>query len=297
MIGSRMPCDMGLMKPTRMTHARTPFLNRRNAMKLLMAGGTGAMADAFWLEPARCSLTRADMACPNLSPALDGLRVGLLADFHFKPGIDEPLVEQAVGILRREKPDLIVLPGDFIDSDPAVIDPLLGYLQQLDPGHGIFASMGNHDGWNTRSTYLQRRFERAGLPLLINRNSVIRIRGEKFAIAATDHVWLGKPDPSLALRGIPSEVPVLALVHEPDFFDEMSSFRKLLQVSGHTHGGQCRVPGFGLVPAKVRYGRKYIHGAFERGGSRLFVTRGLGTTGMRVRFACPPEVALLTLRA
>jgi predicted MPP superfamily phosphohydrolase len=132
---------------------------------------------------------------------------------------------------------------------------------------------------------------------LINRNSMLRIRGEKFAIAATDHVWLGKPDPSLALRGVSPDVPVLALVHEPDYFDEMSSFRNLLQISGHTHGGQCRVPFLDFTPAKVRHGRKYIQGPFSRGESRLFVTRGLGTTGLRVRFACPPEVALLTLRA
>jgi predicted MPP superfamily phosphohydrolase len=157
--------------------------------------------------------------------------------------------------------------------------------------------MGNHDGWNARGEAVGRSFERVGIPLLINRNSVIRIRGEKFAIAATDRVWLGKPDPARALRGIPSGAPVLALVHEPDFFDEMSARRNLLQVSGHTHGGQCRVPVLGYAPAKVSYGRKYIQGPFFRGESRLFVTRGIGTTGMRVRFACPPEVAVLTLRA
>lgn len=70
----------------------------------------------------------------------------------------------------------------------------------------------------------------------------------------------------------------------------------LLQVSGHTHGGQCRLPLLGYAPVKVRYGRKYVYGGFSRGDSRLFVTRGIGTTGLRVRFACPPELAVLTLR-
>ena len=78
--------------------------------------------------------------------------------------------------------------------------------------------------------------------------------------------------------------------------DELTERRNIqLQLSGHTHGGQCRVPFVSYTPAKVAYGRKYIHGAFERGDSRLFVTRGLGTVGLRVRFACPPEVAVLTL--
>lgn len=245
----------------------------------------------------RCSLIQTEIDCPDLPEALDGLRVGVMADFHFKPGVDEPLVQEAVDRLQREKPDLIALPGDFIDSDPAVLDPLLRVLRQLAPEHGVFASMGNHDGWNARTEVVGRSFERVGIPLLINRNSVIRIRGEKFAIAATDHVWLGKPDPARALRGIPFGVPVLALVHEPDFFDEMSVHRNLLQISGHTHGGQCRVPFLGYAPAKVRYGRKYIQGSFSHGASRLFVTRGIGTTALRVRFACPPEVAVLTLRS
>jgi uncharacterized protein len=88
------------------------------------------------------------------------------------------------------------------------------------------------------------------------------------------------------------------LVHEPDYFDTLTRHRDIVvQLSGHTHGGQCRVPLVDYAPVKVAYGRKYIYGAFQRGDSRLFVTRGLGTVGMRVRFACPPEVALLTLRA
>jgi hypothetical protein len=240
------------MKPTQSSGIDTPAWNRRNAIKLMMAGGSGSIINAFCVEPSLCSFTHTEISCPGLPRTLDGLRVGVLADFHFKPGTDDPLVEEATEILRREKPDLIALPGDFIDSDPAVLDPLLGFLKRLDPEHGVFASMGNHDGWNASAGTLRQRFERAGIPLLVNRNSVIRIRGERFAIAATDHVWLGKPDPARALRGISSEVPVLALVHEPDFFDEMSTFRNLLQVSGHTHGGQCRVPFFGFVPAKVR---------------------------------------------
>lgn len=271
-------------------------MNRRRALGLLVGGAAACAADAFWIEPGRLSITRRKLHCPGLPPALDGLRVGVMADFHFKPDRDEALVEAAVDALNQEKPDLIALPGDFIDADPAVIDPLLDLLKHLSPAHGVFASPGNHDGWSRAMPRLHRAFEKAGIPLLVNRHSAFRIHGEPLAIAATDHIWLGRPDPARALRGIQPDTPVIALVHEPDYFDELIRHRPVqLQLSGHTHGGQCRVPLVGYAPAKVKHGEKYLHGAFSQGDSRLFVTRGIGTTGLRVRFACPPEAALLTL--
>jgi predicted MPP superfamily phosphohydrolase len=274
------------------------LLSRRNAMKLLFGGATGCVANAFWIEPGRLSVTRTDIHCARLPTALDGLRVGLMADLHFKPDRDEALLEEAVETLNREKPDIIALPGDFIDSDPAVLDPMLDLIKRLNPTHGVFASMGNHDGWSIDGERVRRRFEKAGISFLINQNHTINVRNEKLAIAATDHIWLGRPDPSATMRGVNAETPVVALVHEPDYFDDLTAHRHIqLQVSGHTHGGQCRVPMIGYAPAKVKYGRKYIYGEFQRGDSRLFVTRGLGTIGLRVRFACPPEVALLTLRS
>jgi hypothetical protein len=273
------------------------LMSRRNALKLLLAGGAGSVGNAFWIEPARLSITREDIRIPRLPAGLDGLKVGLLADLHYKPDQDAPLLAEAVAALNREQPDLIALPGDFIDHDPRVIDPMMEILSKLSARHGVFASMGNHDGWAEAANRLRRGFERAGMPFLVNRHTRLTIGGESLAVAATDHVWQGNPDPAKTLAGIPSSTPVIALVHEPDFFDEMTARRNIqLQLSGHTHGGQCRVPVLGYAPAKVAYGRKYIQGAFERGDSRLFVTRGLGTTGLRVRFACPPEVAVLTLR-
>jgi predicted MPP superfamily phosphohydrolase len=89
-----------------------------------------------------------------------------------------------------------------------------------------------------------------------------------------------------------------AFVLEPDYFDDLRARRPIaLQLSGHTHGGQCRVPLVGYAPRKVDFGRIYIDGHHARDGSNLFVTRGIGTVGLRVRFACPPQLAILTLRS
>ena len=267
-------------------------------MALLAAGAAGSLVHAFGIEPRWLAVTRKVVECPMLSPGWDGMRVGVLADIHFKPEKDERLLCEAVEVLIREKPDVIVMPGDFIDHSPGVLGPMLRILSGLEAPLGVFASPGNHDGWSMDCAVMRRKFEKCGISFLINGNTRVSGKGGNLVIAATDHVWLGKPDPGRAMRGVGRDEPVIALVHEPDYFDVMVEQRPVaLQVSGHTHGGQCKVPVLGYAPARVAYGRKYLEGAYGVGKARLFVTRGIGTTGMRVRFACPPEVALLTLRA
>ena len=273
-------------------------LTRRNALRLITAGVAGSLVNGFWIEPGELSVTRKDLGSRKLPPALDGLRVALLSDFHFRPDQDAGLLEKVVAEVRRENPDLIALTGDFMSGDPGVVAPMLRQLQTLRAAHGIFAVMGNHDGWNASPAGLRRQFEKAGISFLINQHSLLSIRGESLAVAGTDFVWLGRPDPGKTLKGIPAHTPVVALVHEPDYFDTLRARRDiLLQLSGHTHGGQCRVPLIDYAPKTVKHGSNYVYGGFTRGDSNLFVTRGVGTTGPRVRFACPPELAILTLRS
>lgn len=276
-------------------------ISRRNILKLLAGAGVaggGCLVNAFAIEPGILSITRERISCAKLPPALDGLRVAVLGDFHFRPGVDDDLLEKVVRAVNAEKVDIVALTGDFITGDSGVVEPLLGGLRRLEAAHGVFAVMGNHDGWAGSRDKIRNQFEKAGISFFINHNSILKIRGESLAVAGTDYVWLGKPDPVATLRGVHKDTPVVALVHEPDYFDKLTRHREiLLQVSGHTHGGQCRVPLVGYAPVKVRYGEKYVYGSFESGDSRLFVTRGVGTMGPRVRFACPPELAILTLQA
>jgi len=274
------------------------IVTRRNFLRLMAAGAAGAFADAMWIEPGWLTVTRCDVSCKRLPSGLDGLRIGLLADLHFEPDRDDALIEEAVAYINAEKLDLLLLGGDYVSSSSSVLAPLARILTNAKASHGVFAVMGNHDGWNAGHPLTRRIFEKSGISFLINQNSHLHLRGEKLAVSGTDFVWLGKPDPQATLKGIARDTPVLALVHEPDYFDDMTARRDItLQVSGHTHGGQCRVPVAGYAPAKVKYGEKYIYGHHATGNSNLFVTRGIGTSGLRVRFACPPELAILTLRA
>lgn len=277
---------------------RRRLFTRRNALLLGIAGGAGCLIDAFGIEPGILTVTRREVISPTLPITLDGFKICLLADFHFRPGKDDALLEKVIAAVAIEQPDLITLPGDFMNHDPAVIAPLLEFLGRLTSRHGVFASMGNHDGWGGDRAVIKRQFEQNGISFLINRHSVLTVRGERLAVAGTDNVWDGNPDPASMLAGLRPEIPVVALVHEPDYFDQLTTHRDiLLQVSGHTHGGQCRVPFLDYAPVKVRYGRKYVSGAFARGNSQLFVTRGVGVTGLEARFACPPELAVLRLRS
>ncbi|GAA5495577.1 UDP-2,3-diacylglucosamine pyrophosphatase LpxG [Rubritalea halochordaticola] len=277
---------------------KLPPISRRKAIFLLGAGAIGSSLDAFFIEPNYLSITEKELKLPLLPSSLDGLRVAHLTDFHYDPDSDYELQEEVIKATNAQKPDIIALTGDFIDSKTKNIAPLLEHLSKLEAKHGVFAIMGNHDGWTTSGNHMKQLFEQAGITFLINENTVLNIGGDLLAIAGSDHIWHGHPDLTRTMKGLTSKIPTLALVHEPDFFDNVVAKREvMLQLSGHTHGGQCRVPLIGYAPKTVSFGRKYVYDTFKHGQSRLFVSRGVGTTGVRVRFACPPELAMLTLKS
>ena len=275
------------------------MLTRRKSLKLLLAATpVAACAEAFYFEPKRLSTTRQTIFINNLPQELDGFKIVHLTDFHFKPDTDDELLTDIIAATRAENPDLIALTGDYVTDDSSALLPLLEHLQHLSAKHGVFASMGNHDGWTAPNIFYKTHFENAGIHFLINQNTQLDVNGTPLHIAGTDYVWRGNPNPQRTLRGIPEGETILALVHEPDYFDTMRAQRPIhLQLSGHTHGGQCCVPFIGYAPVKVDYGKKYVYGHYLQGDSQLFVSRGTGTSGLRVRFACPPELAILTLRA
>lgn len=280
-----------------MEHEKRRLFNRRNFIRTGVAGAIGSFAYARWVEPHHLSITRKEILIPQLPQALDGLVIAHLTDFHYDPDRQNELMAEAVAVTNAEAPEIIALTGDFITGTGDVFNPLMEHLSNLKAQHGIYGIMGNHDGWNASYSLFQKGFRQAGFEFLINDGTRINVRGESLYLLGTDSVWSGQVDSRSCYAGHHSGDPVIALVHEPDVFDQLIADHPVsLQLSGHTHGGQCRVPFFGYAPIKVRYGKKYIYGDYARGDSRIFVSRGLGTVGTPVRFACAPEVAILTLR-
>lgn len=250
------------------------------------------------IEPNLLSVTKKDITLPRWPLALDGFRVAQLTDIHYRPESDQKLLEKIKTALKKEPVDLIVLTGDFVTDEKNILPELFNSLKSLEANHGIIASPGNHDRWHFSSATIRKEVQSAGFDYLQNAGTMLSIKGENVYITGLDTIWGGHPSAGPAWAGHDGVAPVISLVHEPDPFDDLRANKRVdLQLSGHTHGGQCRVPLIGYAPVKVKYGRNYIYGQYQKDDSRLWVGRGIGTVGPRVRFACAPELAILTLRS
>ena len=274
------------------------WFTRRNFIKTGLLGAAAGLSYTRWIEPKFLSITHKEIFLPHLPEALDGVLIAQLCDIHYQPDWQEPLITEAVEVVNTANPDLITLIGDYITSSTDAFSPLMGLLGKLHAKHGVYGVMGNHDCWHKLTSEALREFKKAGFEFLINQGTGIKINHEKLHLIGTDSIWAGEVDIAACYRGHQKDEPVIALIHEPDFFDTLRHDHRVdLQLSGHTHGGQCRVPFIDYAPVKVKYGKNYIQGEYQKDDSTIFVSRGLGTVNMRVRFACTPEVAFLTLKS
>lgn len=237
------------------------------------------------------SVTRKTIPLAPQHAHLDGIKVGVMADFHHDDFGDDDLVRRAVARLNDEAVDLVLLAGDYVSDDPSALKPLCHALTDLRPRFGTFAVAGNHDRWHVDPDFLRDGLLEAGVRLLIDETVDL---GE-FCVAGMDSIWGGNPRLPYALATLPPEKPVVVAWHEPDTFLLHQDERIALQVSGHTHGGQVCAPAWGpiLLP---RYGKVFPYGLYREEDRHLFVTRGIGTLSIPARFLCSPEVAILSLR-
>lgn len=261
-------------------------------MALLAAGsaGGGSLAYGSLIEKRSIDFNKVDVLLQPEYAHLHGLKVALMSDFHHDDFGDDNLIRRAVKQINEEQADLVMLGGDYITDDIRGIDPLCEVLQDLRPRLGVFGVMGNHDVWHYHKV-LKENMEKAGVRMLVNRGVDL----DGFSIVGLDSVWAGRPDLRKSLETVANENPVILGWHEPDTFATYNDPRIVLQLSGHTHGGQVCAPFFGpiLLPS---YGRKFPAGLYRRDERSLYVTRGIGTMNIPVRFLCPPEVAMLTMR-
>lgn len=201
------------------------------------------------------------------------------------------------------RPDLVVLLGDFV-SVPSVgshrkaafaAEPCARLLRQITAPHGLCAVLGNHDH-GTDPDFVTRALQAENIQVLSNQSQPIERDGARIWLAGVNDVLSGTADLSKTLRRVPTDEATILLAHEPDFADDVASqFPIDLQLSGHSHGGQVRLP---LLPPLYlpALAQKYVLGTYHIGPLTLYTNAGLGTVGVPVRLNCPPEITLLTLR-
>lgn len=274
-------------------------LLRRGATGTALTVGFGSAIYGTLLGRHDYEVNEIPVRIPGLSPHLDGYRIAQLSDIHFGVYVGEPEMRSAVALVRRARPDLVVLTGDLVDHDPAFA-PFLGQLvrriESLGLRDGVIVIPGNHDYYAGIDAVLDTS-RAAGARILRNSARTIGDRGGAFALLGVDDVWSMRngygqgPDLDRAIAMVPSDLPRVLLCHNPEFFPDAQG-KVELQLSGHTHGGQVNL---GVTPADLVL--PYVHGLYEEGGSRLYVNRGFGTAGPPSRVGAPPEVTVVVLTA
>jgi uncharacterized protein len=261
-------------------------------MAASLGGAIAGYAMAF--EPNNLILERKQVRLPKLPNPFDGFRIVLLTDLHLHPFTTANLIRRTVEISNALKPDLVLLGGDFVCGFAEAALELAPILERLNAKHGLFAVLGNYDHYRGGDIVLDG-LRRASIRVLINEGVRLTIGDGSIFLAGIDSVSAGQPDPSAAFSSRKNEAVNLALVHEPDYIDQLSSLVQVdLQLSGHTHGGQVRIPGFGAIILPP-FGHTYVEGLYRVGSSQVYTSRGIGTVGVPFRFNCPPEVTEITL--
>lgn len=270
-------------------------MSRRDVTKLLAAGGAGLLVGGtvhgYTNERHRIGITRASLGVSGLPDAFVGLRVALLTDLHLSPIVDADDIARAVEMTLAEKPDLIILGGDYVTwGHERFIGPVGELLAPLTAPLGVIAILGNHDsdkgGDDVTAALTRNRFA-----VLRDARTRIEQRGDALDFIGLRY-WTRQPSTIAKLIDAPGQVNIL-LAHDPRRVTEAAELNLPLVLSGHTHGGQIVLPGVG---AWNRGFFPTMQGTLERDNTVLFVSRGIGMVYVPVRLNCPPEIALLTLQ-
>jgi len=277
---------------------------RRKFIRLAATAGVAAVAaDSVLFAPNHPRIVHQQIALRRWPERLHDFRIALLSDFHYDSYFSAHPLKAAVGMVNELRPDLIVLTGDFVslplfiknDEKAALAaDPCARLLRQMQAPHGLWAVLGNHDCF-TDPEHVTAALQSQGIQVLANQAVAIEPNGARFWLGGVNDVLTQTASLDETLKPVSRDEATILLAHEPDYADYVSRYAVDLQLSGHSHGGQVRLP---LVrPLYLpEMAKKYIWGLYKIGPLTLYTNPGLGTVAVPVRLNCPPEITLLTLR-
>lgn len=242
---------------------------------------------SVFIEPNVFRITRYKITDPDL----EGLRVVFAADFHYKP-YEKWRLERDVRTINAQNPDIVLFGGDYVNGHKKgftlPIDEISAEFSKIKSKYGVYAVLGNHDGWHDEDG-ITKSLEANGIKILKNSSELVKA-AKPFYIAGVEDMQTGNPDTQKALAGTSGSVILLS--HTPDIIESVPAGVKLV-LAGHLHGGQVVIPRHGPLVAPSKFGTKYASGFFDENGKKLIVTRGLGTSILPLRFHCMPEIIVI----
>ena len=278
-------------RKTKLSERISSYVSSEKPLREL-AGNLSKVAKDAIDEANSLSLERVEIKLERLPKQLDGFKIIHLSDTHHSPFTPLEHIARAVKIANRLKPDLFLLTGDYVSHEDQYIAPVAEVLGKLKSEFGIYACLGNHDHW-TNADLVTHLFRGEGINVLVNEGIRMQARGASFWLGGVDDYMVGKTDVHAALKGSYPDEFKLLLAHNPTIFRQAVRAGVDLQLSGHTHGGQIKIRDDEkrLLPK-----RKLTAGLHQRKDSQIYITRGIGTVVLPVRYQCPPEISLLELR-
>ncbi len=269
--------------------------------------GAGAAALGLGLYSAtyarhELEIVRRDFPIANLPDAFVGMRLAQISDIHLEEYTEPSFLEQVVDQVNALEPEMVLLTGDFISRGPgpySVAMRAAGRAAEILSGLKApqrIAVLGNHDV-GVNADWVVRELESHGTPVLVDSYLPLERKRERLYICGSDDAGTRIPDPFLAIPADP-RAPVIYLVHEPDYVDIFRNHPRFplvdLMLSGHSHGGQIRLPVIGPLVLPPM-GKRYSSGLYHLDRMQLYVNRGIGTVGLPFRLNCPAEITSLTL--
>ena len=274
-------------------------LSRRRFLRGLVAtpliGVAGVSAYASLVEPYHYWISETGIFVRNLPERFENFRITQLTDIHHSRilGIDQ--VRHVVELALQTQPDMFVLTGDYATTYRRFIEPCAEALASLNAREGVWAVLGNHDHY-TDPELTTRALERRHIAVLNNANTTIRRGPDSLQLSGIDDWSWNAADWERAFNGLKPATPTILLSHQPSVLDLDQTQNVALILSGHTHGGQVRVPWLGAPARLAMRDLKYDRGLFRKGETQLYVSSGTGEIGLPVRFGVRPEIAVLRLK-
>lgn len=251
---------------------------------------------SFFVEPNLLTMNNVTIKDNELK----GLKVVLISDLHAKAYQKKKLL-RVVEKVNEQKPDIILNTGDFVSADykeiAMPIEKIAEELSGLKSKYGSYAVLGNHDWWEGGEK-IERELEKNGTVVLGNENTYIKVNNKKIYIVGVEDMTTRNINLGKALKNVSS--PAILITHSPDLFPLITkpSNQRLtgkvnLVLAGHTHGGQVVLPLIGPVIVPSAFDKKYVYGMIEENGKKMFVTRGIGTSILPIRFNCIPQIVVI----